>query len=90
MKNKVYELWYEKNKKQLNQKRREIYAKRKAILENIRFYQKENDIDVVEYTEDYHCSICDMTMLNTSKYMHWRSNYHKYNEKISESNQSIS
>ena len=80
MKNEVYKVWYDKNKVELLKKRKEEYRVRKKILENIRFYQRQNDIELEEVEEDHKlfiCSTCNFEMLYTSKCNHLKSKYHK-------------
>lgn len=82
MKNKIYEAWYNKNKKEILQKRKDAYYKRKKILNNIRIYQIKNDVEVEEYDEIFHCDCCDITICHGSKWAHFKTTYHKYNEGI--------
>ena len=82
MKNKIYEAWYNRNKAEISQKRKEAYQRRKQILNNIRIYQIDNDVKLQEYDHVFHCECCDITLSHSSKWAHLKTKYHKYNEGI--------
>lgn len=83
MKNKVYEAWYIKNKKEILKKRKEAYLRRKQYLNNIKMYQIDNNIEVIEIQPKlYTCNLCDVNILDVSKNQHFKTKYHKYNLSI--------